>query len=360
MHGLGDNLHQRAIIRELLKRDFRVKLETSWPCVYADLVAGDALQFVRKPVALRTQLKNAEREKDKFIPGVSPHHVARSIRIAYNRSTVAAMPSQTILEAMYLAAGMPEAFANADYRLSVPREWTETTPHCFDTGKPIMIYRPLVYRPEWRGSGLRNADPGAYAELVGTIRDSFYVVSIADLEPNREWIVGPELVADATFHHGELSFEQLAAIFAKASLVVTSGGFPAILGQVVSTPTVSILGGYEPAGWVSAGAKFTPYLGIDPITPCTCATSGCTRPCSKAIDLPRAREALAGFISAQIGVSTPTESRPLSEMFTPAPSPPTPGVRPAPRIMPRVTVGSRPVRPGNPALLYQRRPPVRI
>lgn len=364
MHGLGDNLHQRAIVRALLKRDNRIALETSWPCVYHDL-AGDDLRFLRKPVALRTQLKNAARESAKFAPAIPPHHPGRSIQISYNRSHIAGSPSHTVLEAMFLTAGIKEDYADADFRLPVPTEWHTAFDRiiggsakyladvCLSTPpKPIMIYRPLIARPEWRGGSIRNANVDQYAELVAMVRDSFFVISVADLEANREWIVGPQLIPDVAFNYGELTFEAMAALFSRAAVVFTSGGFPAVLGPAVETSTICILGGYEPATWLADGAKWAPYLGINPITPCECATSACTRPCTKLLDMPRARAAVAEF-SAKLGVSAAVESRPIGEIFTPATHPPkSPGIAPAPRVMPRVRVG-------HPSLLNQRRPGVR-
>jgi len=354
MHGLGDNLHQRAIIRALLKRDYHIALETSWPCVYHDL-AGEDLRFIRKPVALRTQLKNALRESAKFTPGVPPHHGGRAIQISYNRTSVSGLPSRTILEGMFAAAGIQEDYAEADYRLPIPATWALEAymlRETWKTTKPVMIYRPLVVRPEWRGSGIRNANVDQYAELVAMVRDSFFVVSLADLEPNREWIVGPQLIADATYHRGELSFETMAAVIAKAAVLYTSSGFPAILGPAVETPTISVQGGFEPASWHADGAKFSPYLGIETLSPCLCATSACTRPCTKVLDMPRARGAILEFL-AKLGISPAVESRPITEIFIPAAYPPKPaGSAPAPRIMPRVRVG-------HPSLLNQRRPGVR-
>jgi hypothetical protein len=345
MHGLGDNLHQRAIIRALLKRDFHIALETSWPCVYHDL-AGPDLRFIRKPVALRAQLKNGVREAAKFSSPILSHHSVRAVQITYNRTGIASSPSGAVLESMFAAAGIREDYADADFRLPIPPEWTAPT---IETAKPIMIYRPLVVRPEWRGSGIRNADPQHYAELVAMVRDSFFVVSISDLEPNREWIVGPQLIADASYDHGELSFESMAALVAKAALVFTSNGFPAILGPAVGVPTISVQGGFEPAAWLADGAKYSPYLGIDTLVPCVCGASHCDRPCTKALDMPRARAAVAEFVG-KLGISTAAETRPIGEIFTPAANLPEPisGAR----VMPRVRVG-------HPSLLAQRRPPIR-
>jgi hypothetical protein len=345
MHGLGDNIHQRAVIRALLKREYSIALETSWPCVYHDL----PVRFIRKPVALRTQLKNAAREAAKFAPTPPSHHTNNAIQISYNRSSVG---SGTILQAMFTAAGIGGDYADADYTLPIPWEWDDALTNKIGqppvTPKPLMIYRPLVMRPEWRGSGLRNANPDQYAELITMVRDSFFVVSVADLEANREWIVGPQLIPDVSLNHGELSFETMAALFSRAAVVFTSSGFPAILGPAVRVPTISIQGGFEPSSWHADGAKFAPYLGIDPINPCICATSACTKMCAKTLDMPVARQRVAEFL----GLSATAESRPVSEIFAPAVYPPPSRRGPAPRTAPQVRVG-------HPSLLAQRRPPVR-
>lgn len=345
MHGMGDCVHQRAIVRALMKRH-TIWLETSWPCIYHDLVS-DNLHLLRRPVALRTQLKNSAREADKFSKGPAPHHHMPMIHMTYSKATVA---NGTILKAMFLKAGIPAEYDAADYRLPIPQEWMEMLARaggCFDTqGKPLMIYRPLVARPEWRGSMVRNANADDYAAIFATIRDSFFVVSVADLEPMREWIVGPVLKPDVTLHKGELPFEALAALFARAKCIYTSSGFGAVLAPAVGTPCISVQGGYEPASWHADGAKFAPWLGIDPMQPCTCASSACTNPCKKTIDVALARDKVRAFVSAHCGVSASAESRPVSEMFGPVEQPAF--VRQPPHTLPRP---ARLTRIGHPSLL---------
>ena len=56
MHGLGDCLHQRAIIRQLRKRYSKIYLETSWPQIYHDM---PDIRLVNRGTSLRTQTKNA-------------------------------------------------------------------------------------------------------------------------------------------------------------------------------------------------------------------------------------------------------------------------------------------------------------
>jgi hypothetical protein len=247
------------------------------------------------------------------------------MRISYGGAHVMKTQSQTVLEAMCNATGTN--YASADYRLPVPDAWTQeldaTLAKAGHTGtdKPVCVYRPLVARPEWRGSMVRNADPGSYAELFSEIRNQFYVISVADLEVGREWIVGPQLKADLTLHQGELTFEALASLFEFADLVWTSSGFGAILAPAVGTPCVSVLGGYEGLHAHSSALKFAPYLVLGPDTPCSCWTSQCRRPCNKSINMLNAGPALGDFMYS---IGQPMDDRPktpFDEMFGPANDP---------------------------------------
>src|SRR4029077_13669596 len=67
MHGLGDNVHQRALVRRVLATsDTDVWLHTPWPCLYHDLVGE---RFAVAPPArttLRTPRKNFLRERESY------------------------------------------------------------------------------------------------------------------------------------------------------------------------------------------------------------------------------------------------------------------------------------------------------
>lgn len=294
MHGLGDCLHQRAVVRQLMKRH-SVTLETSWPSMYHDLIA-DGFAVTRRPSGLRTQSKNAAREADRF----SPRHpsLRAGMRISYTGQQVLATPSKTILEVMCKVTGT--SYAEADYRLPVLSEWHdalnaklgELPARALD--RPWMFYRPLIARPEWMGSVKRNADPAAYNELYNLIRDKFFVISVADLG-GVEHIVGPHADVDMAFHEGELVFEALAALAQQCDLVFTSSGFSAILGPAVGTATISIGGGYEDFRCHDSGKKFAPYLSLGPERGCTCWTSSCRQTCVKTLNMDFARGAVLGF-----------------------------------------------------------------
>lgn len=296
MHGLGDNLHQRAIVRQLML-ERTVYLETPWPCIYHDLV-GPKLKLVNKRSPLRTQAKNAAREADQYTEEQLPP-LGTPMRIWYSGDDVRKHGS--ILAAMLANAGCD--LATSDFRLPVPQTWRDNMDpfHVLHlVPKPILVYRPLVERTEWRGCAMRNPDFDAYYKILDAIRHRFLLVSVADLLPGTEWMVGHPVQADVTFHRGELPFEQLAALVRAAGMVYCSPGFATLLAQAVGTPAVCVFGGHESSMTVQGGARFTPTLGIDPIDPCNCFSH--THACRKAIDIPRAIARVTQFIEENVRV----------------------------------------------------------
>jgi hypothetical protein len=262
-----------------------VYLDTPWPSVYHDLV-GPRLVLVRPAAAtLRTQAKNLRREAAQYQLERAPKQV-RMVRTWYTPEDVRRAGS--VLGAMAQAA---QVQGELDFRLPVPVAWSQGLPVVH---KPIMFYRPLVSRTEWGGCDSRNPEYDSYYALFNTIRDRFYVISIADLEPRKEWLVGHPIEADLEFHHGELTFELLAALARRASLVFCSPGFAVPLAQAVGTPVVCVFGGYENSSSFSAGAKFTATLGIDPMVPCSCFSH--THAHKKQIHMPSALHRLQDFV----------------------------------------------------------------
>lgn len=293
MQGLGDNIHQRGIVRQLLQAGRTIWLETPWPCLYHDLV-GPRLHLVAKDTKLPVYAKNAKREADRYSSTPWPANVW-PLKIWYSGADVRAAGS--VLGAMCRTTGT--RLEAADFRLPIPAAWARKAAALIDQWKPdrpIMLYRPLVERSWWGGCVQRNPDHDAYAALVRSIRERFFVVSVADLEPGVEWMVGERIDADVELHHGELEIETLAALTAASRLVFTSPGFAVILAQAVGTPSCVVFGGYENSISFSAGARWAPYLGIDTLTPCGCFSHA--HACDKRIDLPAAIERLAGFVQA--------------------------------------------------------------
>lgn len=293
-HGLGDNLHQRAIVRQLLAAGNDVWIETPWPSVYHDL----PVHTVMKPSALRTQAKNLTRESSRFSKEPVPRD-AKVIQLRYSGDGVRRAGS--VLAAMACPGFDP---AVVDFRLPVPEDWLQIAIETvaaagWESHRPLMLYRPLVERAEFASGALRNPDPAAYAALFKSIRSRYFVVSVADLEPNKEWIVGERVEADARFHRGELDFTALAGLASLSNLVFCAPGFATVLAQAVETPCVTVFGGYERGTSFSAGARqsfFSGYLAIEPQEACECFDGACPKRCDKTIDMPAALAALEAFV----------------------------------------------------------------
>ena len=267
--GIGDAIHQRGVVRELM-RTHDVWLHTCHYRVYQDLVER-GLRLVFKGTRLHAQSKTIERERDLFPHAKLPPASAPRFNLAYGKALIDQHGS--ILEAM--ASCVDVKVRPLDFAMPVRPEWVEAFKARFPWnthGKPIMVYRPVVLRPEWNGAN-RNPDPKAYSAIFNAVRDGFFVVSIGDFEPDREWIVRPEEDADLKLHKGELTFEDMAALWQEAAIVFCNAGFAPVLAQAVGTPSIVVYGGREDyATTQRAGEHLAPTLGIDADRPCACHT----------------------------------------------------------------------------------------
>jgi hypothetical protein len=299
MQGLGDNLHQRAVIRQLLASGYEIWLQTPWPNVYHDLV-GPYLHLVAADSRLRTQAKN-ERTHRALLNAAPPRGIEER-RAWYSPQDVRNHGS--VLAAMLANCGCePTPF---DFRLPAPDVWLDEFRLRLSLrrrmqpwpDKPIMFFRPLVDRKEWGGCKARNPDETIYAQLIAAIHSKFFVVSIADLVPNQEWLAGPQISSDIEFHAGELTFEGLAALARLSALVFCSPGFATVLAQAVETPLITVFGGYENSRSFSLGAKLSSTLGVDPISPCECFRHD--HACDKRINLSSALRHVMEYADAAL------------------------------------------------------------
>lgn len=302
MFGIGDCLHQRAVVRRLMDY-YDVWLETCHVWQHLDLLERGNLHLVLRDTTLWMHRQNIEREKllhhgvyqnKNYIP-----KRARQVRNWYHKREIEQTGS--MLGAMFLAAGLE--FHEPDFSLPIRPEWV--TPRVLAivararaSGKPLMIYRPIVLRKEW-DSRLRNPEPLYYEQLYHAARKDFFVVSVASLKENIEWIVGNKQSSDMEIHDGRLDMWELAALFAEAHVVFCNAGMAPVLAQAVGTPSIVVYGGRESFRTSQrAGAHLAPTLGIDPINVCDCHSH--THNCDKRIDVPPAIERIREFIDAHV------------------------------------------------------------
>ncbi|RVD14303.1 MAG: methyltransferase domain-containing protein [Mesorhizobium sp.] len=287
MYGAGDCIHQRAVLRELMKTN-DVELQTFYTAMYHDLEA----EGLRVTLINRPNLPPRMRDRGNQNQSGSTKLNTAQMKIGYDHAQT--RRHGTLLNAMFGSVGLkiPE---RPDFSMPVKQEWrNEAKALIGDTGgKPVMIYRPIVVNATWLAPA-RSPDPAAYAALYRSIKDRFFTVSVCDLTQKGEEIVGEEQDADLKLHRGEADFETLAGLFAEAALVFGNAGFTPILAQAVGTPNICVYGGNESFRFTNiCGAHLAPTLPIEPVKPCECFDRH--HKCDKTIDLAKAVPLVEAF-----------------------------------------------------------------
>jgi len=219
MFGLGDNVYQRAFIKNIKRPLF---LETSWPQFYADI---PEVEFIKPDVKLRTQRKNV----DRMPPSVWTHR---------QRYTMGSVSQQIFYGTSGILDGMRRCFKVQPAPIDLP-----------DFGESLVkgkyaLMRPVTIRKEWQNEA-RAPKPEYIAEAMEILRGKGYtLVSVADLEDDKEWLVGEYPKADIEYHKGELFVEQLMALCAHASVIVGGVGWIVPVGVAYNVPTWVIGGGH--------------------------------------------------------------------------------------------------------------------
>jgi len=214
MRGLGDNIYQRAFLKQFSKHD--VYLETPWPQIYSDM---PYIKCVKSTTDLRTQKKNVNTLPDDV------WHTANmrgAKTIAYGAAPI--------------LAGLQSAFGVKPGVFDLP-------PLAPPRVKPYALIRPVTVRSEWRADS-RNCLPEYVAECSEVLyNEGLEVISVADLQSGAEWLVEPAPYADQTHHNGELSILELLSLVMHAYVVVGPVGWIVPACIAARTPAWIISGG---------------------------------------------------------------------------------------------------------------------
>ena len=294
MAGIGDNLHERAIVRELA-RNHEVWTKTSWPQIFWDMPQLRLLPVDSPTPWMRRNEQNHAASYSQTRAPVGMHTILNGY--------LSLMPDGikqfgSVLGVMAHVCGVRLV---KDFRMPIKPEWYAKARALlakYSTTKPLMIYRPPMAVHNWRKRLItakiaRNPDLDANYELISSIREKFFVVSLANCT-GLENVIGPQIQADVEFHRGQLNLETIIGLTGLASLVFCSPGFACVLAQAVGTPSICVFGGFESKESFSVGAKYAPWLPIEPINPCACWTHGCTH--DKTIDVVDAKKKINAFI----------------------------------------------------------------
>lgn len=213
MDGIGDNIYLRPHIKELAKQN-TVILETVLPEMYSDI---PNVKFVEAISQYRTQKKV----------------VTKGINFVKRPDGEPIAPFYTGKD--LLTSNVTSSFAR---QLGVPVdskfEWTlpdfsqhyKDKNHSVPEDKKIAVIRPPTLRREWLVR-TRNPNPLYIAWAAGVLRDyGYHVISIADLEKNKEWLHGnSEFTADEKLHSGELGIYGTLELLQRADIIVGGSGF---------------------------------------------------------------------------------------------------------------------------------------
>lgn len=235
MHGLGDSIYEMPFVRAESERR-EVYLVTPWPELYEDL----PVKFVRPARQYRTQIKNLDRQPD----GRWVEHI----------------PRQRDAKGFWYGLKDPNDNAIREFEKQVPLsgplrfDLPDMGPSPVSARKPLAVIRPVTVRQEWRNRA-RNPDP-RYVWLAARILRArgWHTVSVADVEPPAETLLGDPPVCDQVFHRGELTVKPLLSLVQHADLVVGGVGWIVPAAIAAGTPLIAIGGGM---GWHNGPEKVT-------------------------------------------------------------------------------------------------------
>ena len=137
MLGLGDNIYQIPIIKELVKQRGPLFLKTPWPQLYAGM---EGVNPVHCDTALRTQRKNVEKSMNLFS---IPPAVSLPLRLSY---TTYQRRGIAFYQALTMCASLPRF-----------QYYLRLRDHCRQR-RPYAVIRPVTCRTEWFAPA-RNCEP---------------------------------------------------------------------------------------------------------------------------------------------------------------------------------------------------------
>lgn len=214
MKGLGDNIYQRAFVKQLPKP---VYLDTPWPELYRDI---PGVHCVKPSTPLRTQSKNIARQTTwATAPAGLP---ARHIRYG----------------AEGIVPGMTAAFGVAPGEFDLP-----PLPRSPEQGQPYVVVRPVTVRSEWRADTRNPLTEYVNMAAGCAINRGYIVVSVADLQEGQEWPVGDTPISDVQYHKGELNVDQLLALVQGAAAVIGGIGWLVPAALAARVPAWIVCGG---------------------------------------------------------------------------------------------------------------------
>lgn len=211
--GWGDCIYARACVKELAKTK-EIYLETPLPDLFRDL----PVKFIKTTTKYRTQAKTKPSSKIKFVE--LPKDI-KKIQLYYNQN----LQSSTVMAMLLTQCGLP-LDTKLDWDLPDFSEELEQANIQIPKDKKIAIVRPATIRAEWKVITRPPNPQYLYWTSYALMEYGYHVISVADLEPDVEWLhMGQDVVANQKFYKGELPMYALLELMKKAEVVVGGSGF---------------------------------------------------------------------------------------------------------------------------------------
>lgn len=228
MAGLGDNLYIRPFIRDMVKRNIPIALQTAYPDLFSDM----SLRIVRPqtghPNAMKSIRQWGDRHHWRGAPDASPGLKMMPSIIGYDPESWRPITEQ--IEAQFPL--------RSDYLFNLPDVKSDMEP----LPPKLAIIRPLVKR---EGFDFPSRDPlNEYilkAEKALRLA-GFVTIGVASIGYGE--VAAAEMPKfDVDFTKGQLPLFELINLFRKSSAVVAGPGFAQLMGVAANGPQVMSLWG---------------------------------------------------------------------------------------------------------------------
>lgn len=217
MDGWGDSIYNRAFVK-ILAKDNNVYLKTVLPRIFMDI---ENVYFIDpKKDTFRTQQK--QKNKEEIVYTKLPNIIHKELTPYYTGKDLI---EGSIVSYFYKAYDIP---THTKLEWDLPDFSKDLAESTIDIPKDrkIAIIRPSTIRAEWH-TETRNAKQHYLAWCCKILNDcGYYTISIADLEPRKEWLAdNVDIPAQLILHKSELGMYGTLELIKNADLVIAGSGF---------------------------------------------------------------------------------------------------------------------------------------
>lgn len=284
MHGIGDTLYGRPIVRRLLENAAQeVAVATPWPELYWDM-APSGLRFLNPGwTALRTQDENTAKQPMDLWAEPEGFY---NYRLKYTTKELIA--GKTPIQCYEKCTGLTISDFPGFFELPIKQEWfAQAIPVLMSAANQhlrVAVVRPPTLRKEWMCPS-RNPSPAAWNAIMERIDDEYDLILNVGYLATGEEEVSPDItiVGNTDYLYGGLSIGTIAAICSMADLVVVPVCVMLPLVYAVGATALVVYGGmHGPTRLIDPRMRTGKVTSLAPKPFCECGRK--THDCYKHIE----------------------------------------------------------------------------